>query len=95
MEDNKQFTIGFGALVPSIAKQLKKQGFKFDAEKAKHFEKLRESITYLMFADLINDKAKENAYKKLFTKITQHVKQKNKPIATSMRVGLEIKTTKC
>lgn len=78
MKENKQFKIGFGALVPSIAKQLKEQGFKFDAKEAKHFEKLRESIIYLMFSDLINDKAREKATKKLFTKIRQHVMKKNK-----------------
>jgi len=78
MEEKKQFKIGFGALVPSISKQLKKQGFKFDKEEVNHFEKLRESITYLMFADLINDKAREKATSKLFTKIKQHVMRKNK-----------------
>ena len=76
--ENKTFTIGFGALVPTIAKQLKQQGFKYDTETVKHFEKLRESITYLMFADLLNYKAKENATKKLFTKIRQHVMKQNK-----------------
>lgn len=78
MEENKQFKIGFGALVPPIAKQLKEQGFKFDIEKVKHFEKLRESITYLQFSNLITDKVRENAVKKLFTKIRQHVMEKNK-----------------
>lgn len=78
MEQIKQLTIGFGALVPTIAKQLKKQGFKYDLEKVKHFEKLRECIVYLQFNDLMNDKAKERATKKLFTKIRQHVMQKNK-----------------
>lgn len=76
--DEIKFTIGFGALVPSISIQLKKQKFLFDKEKVKHFEKLRESITYLQFADLLNDKAKDKAIKKLFTKIRQHVMQKNK-----------------
>ena len=78
MEENKQFRIGFGALVPPIAKQLKEQGFKFDAEEVKHFEKLREIITYLQFSDLINDSAREKALQKLFTKIRQHVMKKNK-----------------
>jgi len=77
MEGNKQFRIGFGALVPSIAKQLNEQGFKFDPDEVKHFEKLRESITYLQFSDLINDKARENAVKKLFSKIREHVMKKN------------------
>lgn len=69
MEENKQLRIGFGALVPPIAKQLKEQGLKFDAEEVKHFEKLRESIVYLQFADLINDKAREKAMQKLFNRI--------------------------
>ena len=38
-------TIAFGALQPKIAVQLKKQGFKFDAKKVAHFEKLRDSIS--------------------------------------------------
>ena len=78
MQENKQFRIGFGALVPTIAKQLKEQGFKFDIEVVRHFEKLRESITYLQFSDLINDKSRERATQKLFTKIRQHVMKKNK-----------------
>jgi hypothetical protein len=78
MEENKQFNIGFGALVPPISKQLKEQGFKFDTEKVKHFEKLRESITYLQFSDMLNDKAREKAIKKLFTQVRQHVMKKNK-----------------
>lgn len=78
MENTKQFTIGFGALVPSIAMQLKKQGFVYDKEKVKHFEKLRDCIIHLKFNDLINHKARENATKKLFTKIRQHVMIKNK-----------------
>lgn len=80
MEKNKQLRIGFGALVPSIAKQLKAQGFEFDAKEAKHFEKLRESITYLGFADLINESARKKATQKLFTKVQQHVMKKNKLI---------------
>lgn len=78
MGENRQFRIGFGALMPPIAKQLKEQGFKFDEVEAKYFEKLRESITDLYFADLINDKAKDKAIQKLFTKIKQHVNKKNK-----------------
>ncbi len=78
MEENKQLTIGFGALMPTIAKQLKKQGFEYDVEQAKLFEKLKESLIYLQFNDLINDQAREKAYQKLATKIRQHVMKKNK-----------------
>ncbi len=73
-----QLRIGFGALVPSIAKQLRNQGYKFNSEEVKHFEKLKQSITYLQFADLINDKAREKAIKKLYTKIRSHVLKQNK-----------------
>ena len=76
--ENKQFKIGFGALCPSIPTQLKEQGFKFDAKEGKHFEKLRESIIYLQFADLINDSTRAKATSKLFTKIRQHVMKVNK-----------------
>lgn len=88
MEEKRQFKIGFGALAYPIAEQLKEQGFKFDAKEVEHFEKLRESITYLQFSDLINDKAREKAIKKLFTKIRQHVMRKNKlKIAPKPSVG--------
>jgi len=76
--EKKQIRIGFGALVPTIAKQLKEQGFKFDAKKVKHFEKLRESITYLAFADLITENHRDRATQKLFNKIKSHVVLKNK-----------------
>ena len=78
MEETKQFSIGFGALTPSIAKQLKEQGYKYDSEEVKHFEKLKESITYLMFSDILNDASIRKAQQKLFTKIRQHVMKKNK-----------------
>lgn len=75
---NKEFRIGFGALVPPIPKQLKEQGFKFDAEKAKHFEKLRDCLTHLMFSDILNDSQCEKARQKLFNKIRKHIMEKNK-----------------
>ncbi len=78
MEEKKQFRIGFGALVKPIVEQLKEQGFKFDSKEVKHFEKLRESITYLEFSDLINDKTRDIAVQKLFVKIREHVIKKNK-----------------
>ena len=75
---NKQLGIGFGALSPTIAVQLKKQGFKYNPEKVKEFQKLREYITYLMFADILNHSECDKATKKLFSKIRQHVAQQNK-----------------
>lgn len=69
--------IGFGALQPTIEKQLKAQGFKFDKEEVKHYEKLRESITYLMFASVLNDKETDRAKERLFKIILNHVEKKN------------------
>lgn len=77
-EGKKTFGIGFGPLNPKISTQLKKQGFKFDAETIKHHEKLAESITYLRFADLINSASAEKATQKLFVVIRRHVMKKNK-----------------
>ncbi len=74
----KQLTIGFGALQPTIAKQLKKQNFKFDTEKVKHYEKLRESVSFCIFNGLITDKSRILADKKLFKLIENHVVSKNK-----------------
>lgn len=76
--ETKQLQIGFGALVPSIVNQLKKQKFKYNSETVKHFEKLRDCIMHLQFSGLINDKSREKAIQKLFTKVRQHVMQQNK-----------------
>jgi hypothetical protein len=76
--ENKTFGIGFGPLNPKITAQLRKQGYKFDLETVKHYEKLRESITYLVFADLINTTVAEKATQKLFVVIRKHVMKKNK-----------------
>ncbi len=78
MEENKILKIGFGALSPPIPKQLKEQGFKFDTEKVKHFEKLRDCLAHLMFSDILNDSQCEKAKQKLFNKIRSHVVEKNK-----------------
>lgn len=80
-----QATLGirFGALASNFAEQIKSQGFKYDAEKIKHFEKLNECITHLMFSDLLNDAGVEKARKKLFTQIKRHVNQQNKQPKTA------------
>lgn len=77
-KESVQIGIGFGALSPTIAEQLKAQGFKYSEKEAKYFETLRVSITHLMFGDILPDSTLEKARKKLFTKIRQHVVRKNK-----------------
>lgn len=78
MTETNTIGIRFGALGPSIADQLKEQGFKYAPEKVKQFENLRHCITTLMFADILNDSAKDKAFNKLFTQIKRHVKMNNK-----------------
>lgn len=76
--ETKTISIGFGALAPTIAQQLKTQGFKYSTDTVKQFEKLRECITHLLFSDLLNDKMHDKIKQKLFTQIRRHVMQKNK-----------------
>ncbi len=76
--ETKQLKLGFGALLPKISTQLRKQGFKFDKEKVKLFEKCLDSILYLMFNDFLSDKEIDKLFDKLRRKIVAHVKLKNK-----------------
>lgn len=70
--------IHFGAFADPIAKQLKKQGFKYKAEDVMHFEKQLDAITRLKFADLIADNVAKKAYDKLYKNIQRHVMKVNK-----------------
>ena len=78
MENKNTFGIHFGCMAPKISKQLKDQNLNYSDEKAKEFEASRQAIIQLMFDDILNDSQVEKANKKLFTKIKQHVKSKNK-----------------
>jgi hypothetical protein len=73
-----KFTIGFGCLCESIAKQLRAQGLKFNIEKVRGFERSKNYITHLRFAEILNDSQHEKAIKKLFTQIRRHIMQRNK-----------------
>lgn len=76
-QKERQLKLGFGALVPKISTQLRKQGFKYDKDKVKLFEKCLDSILYLMFNDFLSDKQIDRLYDKLRKKIVAHVKLKN------------------
>lgn len=69
--------MGFGIINETIAKQLKQQGFKFDKQKVKEFENIRNSINTLYFARFLTEKAKTKATSKLFVKLTEHIAIKN------------------
>jgi gas vesicle protein len=81
MEQKKTFGIHFSCLAPTIGKQLKDQKLNFSKEKVKDFEKSRNAIVQLMFDNILNDAQTSKAYTKLFTKIKQHVKAKNKDVS--------------
>jgi hypothetical protein len=74
----KYLTIGYGALTATVPVQLKQQGFKFNTQKANHFEKLRDSITYLAFNDILTDSEIKRVQKKLNLKIKAHIIKENK-----------------
>jgi hypothetical protein len=76
--EQTQIKIAFGVMTPTLATQLKQQGFKYDGEKVRYMEKLRECTMHLKFAGLISDKQDAAIRKKLFTKIKSHVNSKNK-----------------
>lgn len=76
--ETRELKIGFGGLAGTLSSQLKKQNFKFDKKTIAFFEKLRDSIIYLRFNSLITDKTAVIAESKLFMKIKQHIKKKNK-----------------
>lgn len=73
---NKEFGIHFGALAEPISKQLKEQGFKFDAQQIRYFEKQVDAITRLRFADLIPDTVAAKAFNKVYKRIQQETNGK-------------------
>ncbi len=77
--ENKNIGIGFGILAEPLAKQLKKQGFKFNVEKIKYFEREREAINTLRFgSNLLTDSMVDKIIPKLYKKIIAHVAKENK-----------------
>lgn len=78
MDNNKSFKISFGALAEPIKDQLDKQGFKYDLKEVQHFEKLKESLIYIRFADLLVDSQYDKAIQKFFKKIERHILKVNK-----------------
>jgi hypothetical protein len=79
MSENKKIGIGFGVLSDPISKQLKTQGFKFDAKKVKIFEDEMEAINVLRFgSNLLTDSMVDKIIPKLYKKIVAHVAKENK-----------------
>ena len=72
-DEKRSMIIQFGALAPKISDQLISQKLPFDEQKVKLYERLKESITFLYFQNLLNDSEFEKVRNKLFTQIKKHV----------------------
>lgn len=78
MTESKQIGLGFGIMSDSISKQLKDQGFKFNAKKVKIFEQEVEAINRLRFgSNLLTDSMVNKIIPKLYKKIVSHVVKEN------------------
>ncbi len=69
--------IDFGTMTPPISRQLRNQDLKFDGEKMRYFEKMRECISSLRFVGIVTEKQSKVLHGKLLVKIKQRVKAKN------------------
>ena len=74
----KKLSLVYGALCPSISKQLKKQKLKFDPKKVEVFEKEAEAILRLRFGTgILTDSMAHKCRQKLHNAITKHVIKEN------------------
>jgi len=72
---NREIGFGYGALAPKLAEQAKEQGFMFKKDdESEMFERSRESITWLMFRDIITDSQVNKAFQKLHKQVIRALK---------------------
>lgn len=74
---NKTLGISFGALSDKLNVQLKRQEFKFKKEDVEHFEKDIDALNRLRIRGYLTDSATDNATKKLYRKIENHILKEN------------------
>lgn len=72
------FSIRFGILNVTIAKQIKAQGLKYNADDVADFERMRDAIHTLSFGGLLMDFPIDKLFIKLYNKILRHVGKVNK-----------------
>lgn len=75
MGKQNQVELRFGAMVPTIAKQLKAQKVAFDPSKVKLYQRLADAIVILSVHGIITDKTVQ--HKRVFRKVMDHVKAFN------------------
>lgn len=74
----KGFYINFGSLAYSIAEQIKKQNFNCNVSFIHYCERAYIQMHDLHDASLISDSEVRKIEKRLFNKITKHLKDENK-----------------
>lgn len=65
----KEFSITFGALSPTIVKQLANQGLKIKSGYARRIQRLADAITLLAVSGVLSDTEKVRARRRLMGKI--------------------------
>jgi hypothetical protein len=70
--------LGFGALVPKIAKQLKSQKIEFKAEEIDTYQKDADAAVRLKVRQLLSDSEANKVFRKIFKNIEKSVEQKKK-----------------
>jgi hypothetical protein len=75
-----KLNIHLGALCDSIPKQLKSQGFKFNADAALLFQKQSDALIDLKFAGILTEGEVKKGRDRLFKQIAGHVSKMNKPV---------------
>jgi len=76
--EKRTLGISYGILSPKLSVQLDKQGYKYDKEIIKRFQRNIDSINDLRFSDLITDSVLNKILQKLHKEITKHVNKHNK-----------------
>lgn len=84
---NKQLGISFGALSDPIDKQLKSQGFKFDAKKVKDFGVKIDALHHLRFGSYLSDSEASKVTKRIYKAIEKHVLKENKLIVVKLKTN--------
>lgn len=69
---SKALELHYGIIHPTIEEQLREQGFYINGSQM--FQKQREAINLLLFADVITDSESDRAFKRLHKHITDAVK---------------------
>lgn len=75
--ESKTFGLHFGAMADDIEEQIIKQGFEYDKEIVKTFDKQKVAILTLGFSRLISNSVSKKCFDKLFKRVSKHLSEKN------------------